>query len=401
MAHARSCDRLESSMPRARTRSRAASSKPKAKRSATPAVRYAVVGLGHIAQTAVLPGMDQAKGSVLAALVSDDPVKLKTLARRHRVATAISYEEFEGLLVSGDIDAVYITLPNELHYQFTVSALRHGIHVLVEKPMAVTAFQCQEMIDTAQQGALLMVAYRLHFERANLQAVDLAQGGKLGDLRFFHSTFSMQVSKGDIRTRSVGYGGGPLYDLGVYCINAARGLFQAEPIEVSAFAARSDDERFAETDEMVSAIMRFPGERLAAFTASFGAANTAAYDLVGTLGSLRIDPAYEYTEELCQRITIKGRTTTRTQPVGDQFAAEIDYFSRCIREGRQPEPSGIEGLADVRVVEAIIEAVRTGRRVAIPPLELPIQRPDPRQAIRYPAGESPEPIHAPQPHQDS
>lgn len=388
-------------MPRASTRPRTTPSRPSTRRAASPPVRYAVVGLGHIAQTAVLPGMAQAKGSVIAALVSDDPVKLKTLARRHRVATAIGYEEFDSLLASGDIDAVYIALPNELHYQFTIRALRLGIHVLVEKPMAVTSFQCQEMIDIAQQGqALLMVAYRLHFERANLSAVALAQERKLGALRFFHSTFSMQVTRGDIRTRPVGNGGGPLYDLGVYCINAARGLFQAEPIEVSAFAARSDDERFSETDEMVSALMRFPGERLAAFTASFGAANTAAYDLVGTLGSLRIDPAYEYTEELCQRITIKGRTTTRTHPVGDQFAAEIDYFSRCIREGRQPEPSGIEGLADVRVVEAIIEAARSGRRVAIPPLGLPIQRPEPRQAMRYPAGTSPEPIHAPQPHQD-
>ena len=388
-------------MPRATAKSRAAPSSPLPKRSASPPVRYAVVGLGHIAQTAVLPGIAHAKGSVITALVSDDPLKLRTLARRYRVATAISYDGLEALLASGDIDAVYIALPNELHHQFTLRALRLGIHVLVEKPMAVTAVQCQEMIDTAQQGQLLlMVAYRLHFERANLNAVALAQQRKLGDLRFFHSTFSMQVTKGDIRTRPVKDGGGPLYDLGVYCINAARGLFRAEPIEVSAYAARNDDERFADTDEMVSALMRFPGERLAAFTASFGAANTAAYDLVGTLGSLRIDPAYEYSEELCQRITIKGRTSTRTQPVGDQFAAEIDYFSRCIREGRQPEPSGIEGLADVRVVEAIIEAARTGRRVAIPPLGLPIQRPTPQQAIHYPAATVPEPVHAPQPHRE-
>jgi predicted dehydrogenase len=382
--------------------SRAPSTKRPVRRSNIPPVRYAVVGLGHIAQTAVLPGMAQAKGSRIAALVSDDPVKLKALGRRYRVPVTIDYEGFDTLLASGDIDAVYIALPNELHHQFTVRALRLGIHVLVEKPMAVTAAQCQEMIETGRNSqALLMVAYRLHFERTNLRAVALAQERRLGDLRFFQSTFSMQVTKGDIRTQPVANGGGPLYDLGVYCINAARGLFQAEPTEVSAFAARGDDERFADSDEMVTAIMRFPGERLAAFTASFGAADTAAYDLVGTLGSLRIDPAYEYTEELCQRITVKGRTTTRTQPVGDQFAAEIDYFSRCIREGREPEPSGIEGLADVRVVEAIIESVDLGRPVTIPPLEMPIQRPVPQQAIRYPAaGAQPEPIHAPQPHQD-
>lgn len=364
-------------------------------------VRYAVVGLGHIAQTAVLPGMAQAKGSRIAALVSDDPVKLKSLARRYQVDHAMDYDGYEALLTSGEIDAVYIALPNDLHYQYTVRALRHGIHVLVEKPMAITSPQCQEMIAAAEQtNALLMVAYRLHFERANLQAITIAREGRLGDLRFFHSTFSMQVTTGDIRTRSLASGGGPLYDLGVYCINAARGLFQAEPLAVSALASRPDDPRFTEVDEMVSVLLRFPQERLAAFTVSFGAANTAAYDLVGTLGHIRIDPAYEYSEELCQHITIKGRTTIRRQPVGDQFAAEIDYFSRCIRERRQPEPSGAEGLADVRVVEAVIEAVRTGRTVTMPPLQRHLERPQPQQAIRYPAGSSPKPIHAPQPHQD-
>ncbi|MBA3697353.1 MAG: Gfo/Idh/MocA family oxidoreductase [Planctomycetes bacterium] len=392
-------------MPRAArspspTRKRSSAKRP-ASRTNLPPVRYAVIGLGHIAQTAVLPGMAQAKGSQIAALVSDDPVKLKVLGRRYQVPITIGYEDLEGLLASGEIDAVYIALPNELHYQFTMRALCLGIHVLVEKPMAVTAQQCLVMIETATiSQARLMVAYRLHFERANLHAVALAQERKIGELRFFNSIFSMQVAKGDIRTHPVASGGGPLYDLGVYCINAARGLFQSEPSEVSAFAVRSDDERFAKTDEMVTAIMRFPGERLASFTASFGAANTAAYDLVGTLGSVRLDPAYEYAEELCQRITIKGRTTTRTQPVGDQFAAEIDYFSRCIRTGEEPEPSGVEGFADVRVVEAIIESVCSGRPVAIPHLKMPLQRPEPRLAIRYPAGTQPEPVHAPQPHQD-
>lgn len=375
--------------------------KKSASKAAQPPVRYAVIGLGHIAQTAVLPGMARAKGCEVTALVSDDPVKLKALARRYHVKLSVDYDGFAALLASGDIDAVYIALPNDQHYQYTVRALRAGIHVLVEKPMAVTEPQCREMIDAARDGdARLMVAYRLHFERANLRAVALAQERKLGNLRFFHSTFSMQVTKGDIRTRAVASGGGPLYDLGVYCINAARGLFQAEPLEVSAFAARSKDERFTEGDEMVSAILRFPDERLASFTASFGAANTAAYDLVGTLGSVRLDPGYEYSEALSQRVTIKGKTSIHIQPVGDQFAAEIDYFSRCIRDGREPEPSGAEGLADVRVVEAIIESIRRSRPVSIPPLELAIQRPAPALAIRYAAGTQPQAIHAPQPHQD-
>lgn len=362
-------------------------------------IRYAVVGLGHIAQTAVLPGMAHAKDSSISALVSDDAVKLKSLTRKYRVPLFSNYEHYDELLRSGRIDAVYISLPNDLHHDFAMRALQAGIHVLVEKPMAISWPQCQEMIDAARRsGALLMVAYRLHFEQANLGAVALAEAHKLGDLRFFSSTFSMQVRPGDIRTNPEDQGGGPLYDLGIYCINAARGLFQAEPTEVTAFSARSDDERFTESDEMVSAILRFPGERLATFTASFGAASTAAYELVGTTGSLRIDPAYEYEEELCRRLTIKGRTTEKTHPVGDQFAAEIAYFSRCIREGRQPEPSGVEGLADVRVVESILESARTNRPVSIPPLDLAVERPHPSQAISYPPGAKPQTVHVRQPH---
>jgi predicted dehydrogenase len=364
-------------------------------------IRYAVVGLGHITQTAVLPGMAQAQDSTIAALVSDDPVKLKVLARRYHVPEVASYDDFDRLLASGGIDAVYIALPNDMHYRFTLRALHGGIHALVEKPMAVTQYQCQEMIDAAQlSGACLMVAYRLHFERTNLRALALAEARRLGELRFFNSTFSMQVTPGDIRTRASSTGGGPLYDLGVYCINAARGLFQAEPIEVSAFSARSDDDRFTQTDEMVTAMLRFPGERLASFTASFGASSTAAYDLVGTQGSLRLDPAYEYTGELRRRMTIKGRTSETIHPVGDQFAAEIAYFSHCIRTGTPPEPSGAEGLADVRVIEAIIESARSRHPVDLPPLALPLQRPDPSLEITYPATPRPRPVHAHQPHQE-
>lgn len=362
-------------------------------------VRYAVVGLGHIAQAAVLPGMRQAKDSIIAALVSDDTLKKKTLSNKYHVPQAVGYDAYDELLHSGSIDAVYIALPNDQHFDFTMRALQAGIHVLVEKPMAVSAPQCQEMIEASRRsGALLMVAYRLHFEPLNLRALALAETRKLGDLRFFSSTFSMQVREGDIRSLPESQGGGPLYDLGVYCINAARGLFQAEPTEVTAFAARSEDVRFVDSDEMISAILRFPHERLAVFTVSFGAATRAAYDLVGTKGSLRVDPAYEYEEELRQQLTVKGRTTEKTQPIGDQFAAEIAYFSRCILKRREPEPSGIEGLADVRVVEAILESARSHRPVSIPPLEMPVERPDPAQADRYPPSVKPQTVHVSRPH---
>src|SRR5690606_37899213 len=126
--------------------------------------------------------------------------------------------------------------------------------------------ECREMIEAAEQsGARLMIAYRLHFEKAHLRAVEVAQSGALGEVRIFESVFALPVAAGNIRTQA-DLGGGTLYDLGIYAINAARYIFQEEPIEVTAVtAARPGDERFGEVDEMAGAILKFPGERLAVF----------------------------------------------------------------------------------------------------------------------------------------
>ena len=330
-------------------------------------VRYAVVGLGHIAQVAVLPAFAHtAKNSELVALVSDDAEKLKKLGRKYGVKNLRGYEAYDELLAGGEIDAVYIALPNNLHRDYTVRAARAGVHVLCEKPMAVTEKECEQMIRAAEQGNVkLMIAYRLHFEEANLKAVELVKAGKLGEPRIFNSTFTMQVKEGNVRLQKE-LGGGSLYDIGVYCINAARYLFQSEPIEVvGVSASREGDERFAEVDEMTSAVLRFPGERLAAFTCSFGAAKAGSYQIVGTKGALRADPAYEYAGELRLNITIDGKKQKREYSKRDQFAAELSYFSDCILTNRDPEPSGREGLADVRIINALYRSAKTNRPVKL------------------------------------
>ena len=271
---------------------------PRSSNHSTPKIRYAVVGLGHLAQVAVLPAFAHAKNSELAALVSSDPEKLTKLGRRYRVKARYSYDQYEECLEKGQIDAVYIALPNHLHREYAERAARAGVHVLVEKPMAVTEEDCQSMIEVAEENKVkLMVAYRLHFEEANLRAIDLVQSGKLGDPRLFDSVFTMQVKEGDIRLGPRELGGGTLYDIGIYCINAVRNIFGAEPMEVTAFSSNNGDPRFQQCEEMTSAILRFPGrERLASFTCSFGAADVSSYRVVGTEGHLIMDPAYEYAD---------------------------------------------------------------------------------------------------------
>lgn len=329
-------------------------------------IRYAVVGLGHIAQVAVLPAFAHASTtSRLVALVSDDREKLKELGDRYGIEHRVGYDDFDSLLQRGEIDAVYITLPNHLHREYTERAAIAGVHVLCEKPMAVTEQDCRAMIRTCEEnGVLLMVAYRLHFEPANLKAAALAREGGLGDVRIFNSVFTMQVKEGNIRLKQE-TGGGTLYDIGIYCINAARSLFRADPMEVFAFSASTGEHRFQEVDEMTTAVLRYPDERLATFTVSFGAADVSSYTVVGTEGSLRVQPAYEYAGALKHHLTRGEKTQIKSFRKRDQFAAELDYFSRCVRRGKLPEPSGAEGLADVQIIEALLRSALTGRPVTL------------------------------------
>ena len=351
-------------------------------------IRYAVVGLGHIAQVAVLPAFGNARrNSKLVGLVSGDPLKRERLGAKYEVEHTWSYEQYDACLKT--VDAVYIALPNSMHCDYAVRAARAGVHVLVEKPMALTEEECERMTRAAREaGVKLMVAYRLHFERANLEAGEIARSGRIGEPRLFSSTFCTPVVPGNIRVRR-DLGGGVLYDIGIYCINAARSLFRDEPIEVRAATAGTLDE----VEESVSATLRFPNERLATFTASFGAAKVSEYRLAGTKGDVALEPAYDYARPLKHRLTLDGEMRERRFAKRDQFAPELLYFSDCVLQNGTPEPGGDEGLADVRVIRALYRSAASGQPVALTPFAKR-ERPSLEQEIRRPPVEKPEVIHA-------
>jgi glucose-fructose oxidoreductase len=299
-------------------------------------------------------------------LVSDTPRKLRELGRRYKVDTVCSYDELDSLFESKAIDAVYIALPNHMHREYTIRAAEAGLHVLCEKPMAVTARDAQAMSRACQKARVkLMIAYRLHFDRANLEAASIAQAGRLGELRYFSSDFSMQVSPDNIRLKRA-YGGGPLYDIGIYCINAARYVLGEDPVAVWATATRSRDRRFREVDETVIGALRFKDERLASFTCSFGAADRSTYTVTGTRGSLTVDPAYEYAQGLAYELRIGERKQKKSFGKSDQFAPELLYFSDCVLKDRAVEPSGEEGIIDVQIIEGMMRSIKTGRWVKLP-----------------------------------
>ncbi|HEX7667660.1 MAG TPA: Gfo/Idh/MocA family oxidoreductase [Polyangiaceae bacterium] len=360
-------------------------------------IRYVVVGLGNIAQVAVLPAFAHAKeNSELVGLVSSDPEKLAELSKKYGVEAVGPYEDFENVVRRSQANAVYVALPNAMHRTMTERAAALGLHVLCEKPMAVTVEDCEAMIAaTRAANVKLMIAYRLHFEAANLSAIDRIRKGEIGEPRIFSSVFSQQVREGDIRTRGE-MGGGAIYDMGIYCINAARYLFRDEPLEILATQVRDHDTRFQGVDESTTAILVFAGGRTAQLTASQGAADVSEYRVVGTKGDIRLDPAFGYATGLDEFLTIDGKTKKEGFSKRDQFAPELVYFSDCILGNTQPEPSGEEGLCDVRILRAIEASAKSGQKVRLAPFHRE-ERPNLRLEMKKPAVSKVEPVNAPSP----
>ena len=332
-------------------------------------VRYAVVGAGWIAQEDFMPGVEHTGNSVMTALVTGDAEKAKELAKKYDIEHVTDHAGYEALLRSGNIDAIYLATPNSNHTDFVVKALEAGIHVLCEKPMAETPEDCQKMIDASEKGgAKLMIAYRLHFEEATVEALETVRSGKIGEPRLFSSVFCQQVDDENSRTAQ-GNWAGPLPDMGPYPINAVRQLFQAMPTEVFAFSASKPEARFKEIEEMITAVLKFPGERLGTFTVSYGANPMGQYRVVGTEGDLEVTPGFTWQKGLTHKLTIGEKESEKTYGKSDHFGGETQYFSDCVLDDKHPEPDGEEGLADVLVIKAIEESLKTGKPVAVKPLQ--------------------------------
>lgn len=329
-------------------------------------VRYAVVGGGWISQAAFMPGVAHTGNSEITALVTGDSDKAQALGQAYGIQRAYHYDAWRAAIESGGFDAVYLALPNHMHREFAVPALEAGLHVLLEKPMATSEDDCRAIQGAAlKSGAKLMIAYRLHFEPATLEAVRLVRGQHLGHARLFTATFTQHVSKHNHRANN-GFWAGPVADMGPYPINAARMLFGAEPTEVMAWGAAHLGFEFHDT---VSVLLRFPGERMAQFTVAYGLNPINEYRVVGTDADLLVNPGFMFPGPLKHQLR-RGESKTRSDfPAVDQFGGETQYFSDCVLHDRNPEPDGEEGLLDVRIIAAIGRALETGQPQTLPPHE--------------------------------
>jgi predicted dehydrogenase len=334
---------------------------------------FAIVGLGKFAQQQMMPAFKECKYARITALVSGSPDKARKLAREYGVEekNVYSYDNFDSIKDNPAVDVVYIVLPPGLHAEYTIRAAKAGKHVLCEKPMANSVADCQKMIEACEKaGKKLMIAYRAQFEPFNLDAIARIKKGELGKLRQITADHGRSVKPTEEpaeawRVQKKLAGGGSLMDIGIYSLNATRYLTGEEPVEVTAqeFSDKSDP-RFKEVEDTIHFTLRFPSGVLASCTSSYSIQEVKRFRAFGDKAWLDLDPATDYYEH---HMTIGDKDGKRQPKIkeGNQFAAELDHMAECVLQNKTPKTPGEEGLKDIRLVMAIYEAARTGKRVKV------------------------------------
>lgn len=335
-------------------------------------VGFAIVGLGAYGLGVIIPQFANCRYSRLVAVVSGDPAKARTVAARYGLPerSIYTYDTFDRIRDNPEVDVVYVVLPNAMHAEYTVRAAKAGKHVLCEKPMAVSAAECEMMIAACKAaGRKLMIGYRCHFEPFNLDAMRLARSGAAGRPRYVVSEHGfVQRDPSKWRLKKALSGGGSLMDMGVYSLQAARYMTGEEPTAVTARESTDRrDPRFREVEDIIQWTLDFPSGAIGQCMSMYSA-NQNHILLMGDQGRIELEPATRYDGN--RMWTGKdGREEEITAPPPGpgktQFAGQLDHMAQCVLTGSEPIVSGEEGLRDLRIIEAIYRSARDGRTVRL------------------------------------
>jgi predicted dehydrogenase len=270
-----------------------------------------------------------------------------------------TYETFDKIRDNPDVDAIYIGLPNSMHYEYTVRGAQAGKHVLCEKPMAISSAECRRMIDSCREAKVkLMIGYRVQYEPIWKQVIGIIQSRQLGQLQSFQGGFFGQQQAGAWRLKKALGGGGSLLDLGIYPLNAIRHVTGEEPRTFNAvIATREHSDRFNEVEQSIEWTMKLPSGIIASCGCSYGQSGPSFLTINGETGYLVLEPAFHY-EGLRLHGSAAGKQIEllSTQKHPYQFTIEAEHFADCIRENKEPDTPGEEGLRDMLAIEAIYKA---------------------------------------------
>jgi predicted dehydrogenase len=325
-------------------------------------IGYCIVGLGLISMQHFMPAVKMSKKSRVTALVSGHRDKAERMAAEYGVPSSsiYNYENYDEIGKNPAIDAVYIALPNSMHADYTIRAAKAGKHVLCEKPMGTSVEQSRSMIQACEgSGRKLMIAYRCQYEPAHLRSVELIRSGKLGSIQSIESAFGFPIAPNEWRLDKKLSGGGPLMDVGIYCLNASRYLTGEEPTEVAGFSSVVDhDGRFVQVEETLSWTMKFRGGALASCTCTYGSPMLGYFRVRGSRGTITMEPAFNY-DKLHLLTQLEGEEPLEfapDEPDPMQFFREADYMSDCVLQNKEPKTSGQEGLRDMEIIAKIYRA---------------------------------------------
>ncbi len=327
-------------------------------------IGYAIIGLGRIAEH-FMHGIQTTTNSKVTALVSGHPEKAARFAAQYGIPSSsiYSYETMDAIRDNKTVDAVYVALPNAMHAEYTIRSAKAGKHVLCEKPMASTVPEAQSMIDACKANHVkLMIAYRCHYEPTNLRAVKLIRDGAIGKIQVIQSAFGFNCDPRDWRVNKALSGGGPLFDVGIYCLNATRYLTGEEPTGFSAYAySDPKDARFHEIEGSISWVAKFPSGAIANCSTTYSAPMDGWFRVHGSQGWLEVNPAFGYDGLVLKGQSFAdGKYAEWNEPNSEKdpahFVREADHFSDCILNNRTPKSPGEEGLRDMTYIREIYRA---------------------------------------------
>ncbi len=328
-------------------------------------VGWAVLGIGSYAQNQIMPNFAACKNAKLVALISGHQAKLDTFGDRYAIAkkNRFLYDQMDAIRDNPEIEVVYVITPPAIHPEFAIRAAKLGKHVVSEKPMAPTVADCQRMIDACKKaGKLLQIGYRSQYEAHNLRAIQACRKGELGKIKAFTSEHGFNIGHGQWRTQRALAGGGSMMDIGIYSLQALRYLSGEEPLEVTAtIKSPPNDDRFVDCEDDVRFTLRLPSGIECHGAGGYSwSPGKSRFEVVGEKGTLLGEPATPYEGH---KVFVNGVELPVTP--NNQWAAQIDHVSECIRSGAKVKTPGEEGLRDIRIVQAIYESAASGKAVRL------------------------------------
>lgn len=324
----------------------------------------ALVGLGGYAIGQLAPALLQTSDCYLAGIVTGTPSKIPAWKEKYHLPdkNIYSYETYDSIKDNPDIDIIYVVLPNHLHATYTIRGFEAGKHVICEKSMALSLAECDAMIAAAEKAnKFLSIGYRLQFDPYNLEMVRMAKEKVYGEVKKIDTAFSILPQKGEWRLDKQISGGGPLMDVGIYCLQAVCYITGMEPVAVTAQTFPvSDPEKFIGVEETVDFQFEMPGGLMATCRTSYSE-EIGFLTVEATDGWFTLNPAYNYGG---LEMSTSDRKKFQLPPFSQQ-AKQLDEIARSIKNNLPSKVPGQMGRRDIKIITAIYEAMKSGGRIAL------------------------------------